>query len=802
VTAGGGIAADVPRASASVFAGIFLVTLSTLVLQIALTRVFSAVLWYHFAFLAISVALFGAGAAGQWVYLSQQSYDAASVRKRLHVASLLFSVAVPISFVAFSAQRGLTGWLAPLGLVEIGRWTLTYVVFAVPFFFGGSCVALGLSAYREDVSRLYFFDLFGAGLGCLLVVPLLSWLGGPGTVQAVSVIAAIAAACFAIGAGGVRLGVAAGAAAVMALLVPAFVRMDIPVLVEGKAHTPPKVVESWNAFSRVAVHEIIFGPPMLWGMGANVKDLPQVEHRTISIDAYAGTPMLRLSDDLQKLDFLRDDVSAMGYALFEPGGTALVIGAGGGRDVITALLFGAKRVHAVEINPLVIGYARKEFGDFTGHIYEDPRVIPVVDEGRSYVAKLDERVDLIQASMVDTAAASAAGAFSLTENNLYTVEAFEQYYDHLTDDGIVTLTRAHASESLRLLGIAMEAWRRKGVARPADHVMIVNNSGDRRWFPLANVIVKRSTFAPKDIAAVEKRAKELGFGVAYKPGGGEDARFTEFSAAPDLREYARNFPIDISPTTDDSPFFFNFVRIRDVLFSGGAYILMSVADNAIVVLLRVLGIATALALLFILGPLALRQRLPIAAGKTAPFLFYFACLGFGFILVEIPLIHRFILFLGHPVYALTVVLFALLISSGLGSLSTQRIEPGAEGRALAGSLLWVLALLAVSDFAVPPILRQFVGAPTPAKAVASVALIAPLGFVMGRPFPLGIRIVHARVTRLVPWVWGVNGAASVLGSVVATVLAITYGFTWTLLVGLACYGGALAAVRSLRSPAA
>ncbi len=794
-------ATDLPRASPGVFAGIFLVTLSTLVLQIALTRVFSAVLWYHFAFLAISVALFGAGAAGQWIYLSKRSYDTASVRERLHVASLLFGVAVPISFIAFSAQRSLTGWLAPLGLEEIGRWTLTYVVFALPFFFAGSCVALALAAYREDVSRLYFFDLFGAGLGCLLVVPLLAWLGGPGTVQAVSVIAAVAAASFAIGSGGARLAIALGAAGVMALLVPVFVGLDVPVLVEGKAAEAPKVMERWNAFSRVSVHEALVGPPMLWGMGSKVDALPQVEHRNISIDAYAGTPMIRLDGDLGKLDFLRGDVSALGYALFEPGGTALVIGAGGGRDVITALLFGARRIHAVEINPLVIGYARNEFGGFTGHIYEDPRVIPVVDEGRSYLAKLDERVDLIQASMVDTAAASAAGAFSLTENNLYTVEAFEQYYDRLTDDGVVTLTRAHPSESLRLLGIAMEAWRRKGVARPADHVMIAANSGDLRWFPLADVIVKRSALSPQDVAAVERRAEELGFGIAYKPGGGEDARFLEFATAPDLHEYARRFPIDISPTTDDSPFFFNFVRIRDVLFSDGAYVPLSVADTAVVVLLRVLGIATALALLFILGPLALRRRLPLAAGRTLPFLSYFTCLGFGFILVEIPLIHRFILFLGHPVYALTVVLFALLISSGLGSLSTQRVESGTEGRALAGSLLWVLALLAVSDFAVPPILRHFVGAPTPAKAVASVALIAPLGFAMGRPFPLGIRVVHARVTRLVPWVWGVNGAASVLGSVVAVVLAITLGFTGTLLAGLACYGGALAAVRSLRSPA-
>ncbi len=788
----------VPRSMRAVFCGIFLITMSTLVLQITLTRVFSSVLWYHFAFLAVSLALFGSGAAGQWIYLSQRRYAEIPVLERLQRAALIFSTSIPISFLAFTHQRGLTGWLASFGLEEMGLWTLTYVVFAVPFFFAGSCVALALSAFRSEVSRLYFFDLFGAGLGCLAVVPLLSWLGGPGTVQAVSALAALGSMGFAFETNARRRVFSGVVLAGMLLLIPAFASIDIPVLIEGKATTLPKVAERWNAFSRVAVHQKSTGQPMLWGLGSNVKVLPSVGNRTISIDGYAGTPMIEWDGDLSKIDYLAKDISAIAYFLVDPGISAVVIGSGGGRDVLTALLFGVDRIHAVEINPLVVDYTRNEFGEFTGHIYDHPKVTVVVDEGRSYIAKLDERVDLIQASMVDTAAASLAGAFSLTENNLYTVEAFEQYYEHLTDDGFVTVTRAFPSEALRLLGIAMDAWRRKGVENPAEHIVVVN-SGGSHFFPLANVIVKRSPFTAEEIAELDRRAEEIGFGVAYKPGGGEDERFLQFASAQDLDEFAKAFPIDISPTRDDSPFFFNFVRIRDVLFSDGAYIALSVADNATIMLMRILGIVTALTLLFILGPLVLRERLPVGARQTGPYLFYFTCLGFAFILIELPLIHRFVLFLGHPVYALTVVLFALLIFSGLGSLSTQRVPRGSEQQALERSFVWLLAVLVPSILLVPPILRAFVGAPTFGKAIAAVVLIAPMGFVMGRPFPLGLRVVHGRVGALVPWVWGVNGAASVMASVVATVLAMTYGFTVAMAVGLACYASAWATSRAFRS---
>jgi hypothetical protein len=779
------------QASPSVFTGILLITLATLTLEITLTRVFSSVLWYHFAFLAVSVALFGAGAAGQFVYLARPRFQGIRILTLLQGAATAFSLSVPISFILFTKQKFLIDWVAIPGLKEILRWSLTYLVFTLPFFFSGICISLALTYFKRDVSRVYFFDLTGAGLGCILVTPLLSLFGGAGTIQASSVLAAFGALSFSLRSWGLRTWVAGALVTLLAALVPVFSTLDIPVMVEGKAVEGPKVSERWNSFSKVTVHAAWKGRPGLWGVGRNVGQLPTVETMNISIDAYAGTPMMRFDGDFKKMDFLKNDISSVAYYLMKSKGSALIIGAGGGRDIITALMFDAARVYAVEINPIIIDFVQNEFGDFTDRVYNYPGVEAIVDEGRSYIAKFDDRVDIIQASMVDTAAASSAGAFSLTENNLYTVEAFEEYYEHLSEDGILTITRGYPAEALRLFGIAKIAWGRLGAEDPADHIMVLH-SGPPNRFPLANVLVKRSPFEPEEIAKLEEKATEIGFSIPYKPGGGSDSRFQEVALAEDLDDYARGFPVDISPTTDDSPFFFNFVRMKDVIFGEKTYLLLSIADKAMLVLLRLLALVTVLAAVFIIGPLFIRKRLPLTPGKTVPFLFYFTCLGLGFILIELPMMHRFILFLGHPVHALSVILFAILIFGGLGSLSTQRIAPTMEIPALRRTLLLLLLVIVVSIAFLPPLLRAFVGEPTALKIIASVILLAPLGFLMGRPFPLGLRVVHRTATELVPWVWGVNGAASVLGTVVAIVLAINLGFSLALCVGLAFYGCAWA----------
>ncbi|MDP3938607.1 MAG: hypothetical protein Q8R92_10790, partial [Deltaproteobacteria bacterium] len=390
-----------PRASASIFCGVLLTTLATLTLEITLTRVFSAVLWYHFAFLAVSVALCGAGAAGVLIYVAGPKLRAIRAITLLQGSAILFGLSVPASFVMFIGQKSLIAWIkAPL-LGEVLGWVLTYVVFTVPFFFSGACVALALTRFKQDVSRVYFYDLTGAGLGCILVAPLLARFGGAGTVQVTAVLASLAAFSFSLSSSKSRRWALGALVALLAALVPAFSALDIPVLVAGKATEMRRVSDDrWNAYSRVSVHEAM---PLVWGIGRNVGPLPVVESRNISIDAYAGTPMMRFDGDFTKMEFLKKDLSSSGYYFMPPGGSVLIIGAGGGRDIITALLFKASRVHAVEINALIVDFVQNDFGDFTDRIYTYPGVHAAVDEGRSYIARSKDRFDVIQASMVDTA---------------------------------------------------------------------------------------------------------------------------------------------------------------------------------------------------------------------------------------------------------------------------------------------------------------------------------------------------------------------------------------------------------------
>ncbi|MDP3937111.1 MAG: hypothetical protein Q8R92_03140, partial [Deltaproteobacteria bacterium] len=349
------------------------------------------------------------------------------------------------------------------------------------------------------------------------------------------------------------------------------------------------------------------------------------------------------------------------------------------------------------------------------------------------------------------------------------------------------ITRAYPNEALRLLGIAKVAWSKVGVEHPEEHIAVLHSWVPPNLYPLANVIVKRSAFTAQDIARLNRIAADIGFGVAYEPAGGENEEFKAFASAADPYEYARNYPIDISPTTDDSPFFFNRVRIRDILFGNPDKRFESIADKATSALLRLLALVTVLAATFVIGPLFFRRRLPVSARRGAPFLFYFSCLGLAFILVELPMIQRFMLFLGHPLYALSVILFTILIFSGLGSLSTQRVPAGREGQALRRTFPLLVVVLLASIVFLPPLFRTFVGEPTPIKVVASMILLAPLGFLMGQPFPLGLRILHRRATELTPWAWGVNGAASVLASVGSIVLAIGFGYSIALATGLAFY---------------
>jgi hypothetical protein len=397
------------------------------------------------------------------------------------------------------------------------------------------------------------------------------------------------------------------------------------------------------------------------------------------VAASASSPILRLAPDLSNAQYLRYELTALGYALVESGPsaasggfTALVIGPGGGRDMASALVFGARRVDAVEINPIIANdVMRDRFREFSGAIYDHPRVRVFVDDGRSFVGRSRDRYDVIQASLVDTWAATAAGAYTLTENTLYTVEAFEDYLGHLTDHGVLTITR-WTVDGLRLVSLAQEVCERHRWHCPSRIVLVRHRN-------VLTFLMKRTPFTPDEVTRLAGAASRLGFTILYAPSlpvdprdqvdGATTADYARLILSEERHRFYDAYPQDIRPTTDDRPFFFHTTKLRDQL--GVAFGRSMLFGNGLSALLTLMGISGALVALFVLAPLVL-------AGGDRPrgwltWLAYFGALGAGFMLIEVAVLQRFVLLLGHPVYSLTVTLFSLLLGTGLGAALGRRV---------------------------------------------------------------------------------------------------------------------------------
>jgi predicted membrane-bound spermidine synthase len=754
------------------FLGVSLVSLATLVLELTLTRLFSATMFYHFAFLAISLALFGSGASGVFLYVWRPGRDEETVTRLLALGSALFALSTVSALLVILAH--------PLSPVAPGLGTLRslawiYGAAALPFFFSGGVVTLAITAWAGQISRLYLFDLGGASAGCLALVPLLAWLGAIDTVLAVAVLALL---------GGLLLTRRLYLLALLALalgLVAFNHATGTIALREAKGLSEKGVVFSrWNSFSRVTVGKTADPDLML-----------------IFIDADAATWLLRDAADVELHREEGDRVESLAYHL---GGRrrVLVIGPGGGVDVIIARLFGAKDVTAVEVNPLVARdvMSSEPFRSFSGGLYDQPGVHLVVDEGRSFLRRSHQHYDLIVATMVDTWAATAAGAFALSENNLYTVEAFSDYLDRLGPDGILSMTRWYQrppDQLLRLVSLGRVALAKRGVEDPRSHFIVVKGPDEGHPLTTATFLLKKSPFSAAEVQRAEDFAREQGLEVLYAPSHPPSNDLTRLIEAPDPAAVWRAYPSDISPPRDNSPFFFQSVRPENVFSKRWARGEWRHTNLGTLVLFGLVGITVAVVVLFILGPLALvRRRLAgPTRGARLPFLLYFAALGAGFIVVEVVLVQRCVLFLGHPAQALTVVLFTILLFSGLGSLLSGRFSSASLPRTLRLVLLVVAGLIGLAVLALPPLFYALVHLATTWRVLVAVAALAPLGLALGMPMPTGIRILDARAPELIPWAWGVNGAASVLGSVGAVALAMLWGFDQALLVAAGLYLAAL-----------
>jgi hypothetical protein len=770
--------------------GIAAVSAALLMTELALTRIFSVTMYYHFAFLAISIALFGLSASGVFVYVMRHRLASRGTRELLTAGAIAYALATIVALACLVRIRvGLNYSPSNLALM-----LAIYALAALPFFTGGAVISVAFTRLADRINVIYAADLLGAAAGCLALIPLLNELGAPGVVLTAAALALGAAVCFAPP--GRRLAIMVTVAALFSM--PAGAQATGASLfdvIDTKGHEGDRVLFSkWNSFSRVAVYDRPHGDWSLSPRYAGTRG----DSLFMDIDSAASTPILEGSAG--RPDYLRYELTALAYHMVErpDGFSALVIGPGGGRDLLSALVFGARKVDGVEINPIIARDVMLDrFREYSGGVYADPKVAIHVDDGRSFVRRSGAEYDVIQASLVDTWAATAAGAYTLTENSLYTTEAFGEYIDHLSDDGYLTITR-WVFDGLRLVSLAQEASAARGLDA-SRHLAIV------RFDRVATFLLKKTPFSDADSHRLADLADELGFSVLYVPGvGGGSSRqdpvemlrtgtsaddYRRLILAPDRERFVAEYPLDIGPTTDDRPFFFHTTRLRnqfDVAF--GRSMLFG---NGLSALLTLMGISALLVLLFILGPLIFSGRPASGWGR---WLVYFGALGSGFMLLEVALLQRFVLLLGHPVYSLTVTLFSLLLGTGLGSFLSRRIRADRVRPVAIRMLVAVAAVALVSAFALPHIIDLAIAWPLAVRVLVAGALLVPTGVLLGIPLPAGMRLLAARRPEIIPWGWGINGAFSVVGATVAVFVAMNWGFFCTLSIAALVYAGASAAL--------
>lgn len=788
------------------FVGLFLLSLATLLLELALTRVLSVSLWYHFGFLVISTALLGFGASGVTLALWTGLRERKDLDSALAVSGLAFSLTVVLSFRLMQAIP-----FDPFSVAVDHRqflWMPIYfVVVALPFFCSGLAISLLLTRGLKEINRLYGYDLLGAGVGCGLVALVIPRFGGSGSVLVAAFAGALSAVCFAWSSRRVLTSAAAIVSASL-LGVSFYGEKVVPIHVSAnkRRRSINAIYSAWNTLSFVQVVEY----------PADGKD-PAV--RAMVIDSgTASTGINDLRPDvrtvLAKHPEQVEQLSALAY-VGKRNPKILIIGSGAGSQVLEGLKANASSITAVEINSIVNDIAAHRMNDFWGNLYHQPEVRLVNDEGRSFIRRSGEKYDAIISVHTISNAAVASGALSLAENYVLTREAFEDYLDHLTPEGAIFFTRPEF-QIPRLFSTAREVFTKRGMGSIANHVLAFSaqEKGEQgRLSFLAGFLLKKGEFLPEELKKIREMLNPqaatgqdaISVKVLYAPDEKQaDSVYAQIIGAPDLAWVFQATDMQLEPATDDKPFFnqhtrWSRIRWRTIvdLFSqkqpSDARMALEDRPIAEVTLLILLVQSVVVAGLCILLPLALLNRRGLQTGGRWSWLAYFAALGFGFIMVEIALLQRFLLFLGQPIYTYAVVLAGLLIFTGVGSYAAGKWNlelTQALKRGLLGAVIVVLTMAAIT----PMVFRVCLGLSLPLRIAIALLLVAPLGFLLGMPFPLGLRLAMQRSSALGSWAWGVNGFFTVIGTVLALMLGMMIGFRMVLLLACACYLAGLLAI--------
>lgn len=786
-----------PKIQGRYYLAIFVLASAVLSYQILVTRFFSVMLYYHFAFAAISLAMLGLTRGAMAVYGKPERYSTERVGEEFARHATWFAISGVTAMVVFLCSP----LLAPVKYVPVAL-TLSALAFVVPFTEGGVCITLLLTRLPYSGGRLYAADLLGAAVGCLGVIFVLLVIDPVSATLWLGAFAAGAGWLVIRGSESVRNLRLSGAVA-FTLAVVALVHTGLDL--SGKSHLGvfwakgkqqnDTLFERWNTYSRVRVRPLGETSPIGWGLSRT--PVGTIDQHFLDIDADAGTPITRFDGDLRKLAYLKDDVINAAYLVQKPAEVA-VVGVGGGRDILSALVFGASRIHGIEINPAISEVLTDKFADFSGHLDRQPGVSLVNAEARSYINHSTDRYDLVQISLIDTWAATAAGGLTLTENRLYTVEAWEDFYRALKPGGLLSVSRwyngdIHRDEFYRLVAIAAQALQHRGVP-PAElprHVVALN-VGD-----IVTVITRPDAFSDAEWQAARGRLTAQGFKILLAPDLTYDSVTSTLLSDKADQAYLDSLPVNIAASTDDNPFFFYTARLGDLLTSRAS---VSTNNNQAISMTRWLVLlALGACVYYIVLPFfRLARRMPLS--NLAPPVTYFSAIGMGFMLIEISQMQRLMVFLGHPVYGLSVVLFTILLFSGIGSttVGADAPRPGAIAARVAALLVTLLA----AGLLTPLVTHWARSEATDIRILVSVLLLAPPAFCMGMMFPLGLGIWR-RHAELLPFFWSANGITSMLASVLGMALSIEFGIARTFALGVGFYGiCALMIVRSRRPESA
>jgi hypothetical protein len=770
-------------------AGLFLATVATLILEILDSRLLSALTWYHLAFFAVSLAMLGMAAGAVLVFLGGEAFEGERAAASLPRYCGWLAVSIPLSHIVNLCVPIPT--LEAFSAMEFAALLVTTIALGTPFLLSGIVVTIALTRTNGSIGKLYAADLLGAALGCLLVVPLLGATNISSVAFAAGAVAATATYCFHQFAGTRGRASAAAMAVFLALasLINAQADEGIGVIYSKNRNLKKDMTlewSAWNNHSWVFVTKPSEGPAFYWGAGTGAEAF-RTTASWIVIDGEAGTPLTKWDGDTRSLDWVPFDVTTLPYHIRK--GAVGIIGVGGGRDVLSALWGGNAPITGIEINNNLLRVHTGPYKDFD-RIASRPEVELVHGEARSYLSRTDKRFDVLQMSLIDTWAATGAGAFTLSENGLYTLEAWKVFLSTLNPGGVFSVSRWFApgatSETSRLLALATASLLERGVRTPSDQIVMAARGN------VATLMVSEAPFSAEDQTRIQQQADARGFTLLVAPWSPSPDvwldRIVRSRSRAELDAVTADPVFDFSPPTDERPFFFNTLKPTSF------HLAYSVPRGGVIfgnlratwTLVALFAICTLLVALIIVWPLV-RTGLPDMAGATFGWsVMYFAIIGIGFMLIQIPFLQRFSVYLGHPTYTLAIILFSMIFFAGIGSYLSGRFSIATHPWLLNVPIVIGAGALAMTVL-IQPLIDATIHFDLVARAAVVVACIAPLAVLMGFCFPIGMGLVGRISSHATAWMWGVNGACSVLASIGAVAVSMWMGIHTNLILAGVLY---------------